>query len=625
MTNTTQQIDNRNFLDAKSPDWNGVLTDKPHMKVVHDIRKALKKELSAVPPCPAVEDLDELFTEAQKVVDKNWRQHVSPLFIRFRDGLKEKLAARTEEEKEEGEDLGELMELLSDEKSFEKLLSTTNLAPLESLRSLAPEAWYELILASSERQLAEITLMNTWLKGNTNLPETIGMTPEEIGLVLEIGSTFGKYFNTAFLKQMELADSEGGSSATPLGHIQGMSQLYEMNEDQESENFKIKPYKEVFKLETKKITEHFKRLSEKTAGLLATGKLPDTYKRLPHYLNVLGEVYGSSKKNPKKLKKRWEYLDKLSRELSEDGCPLTLISQNVPTVAGDANKVDFELRVGWKDKKAEIFEQSLKPFQQTAQEIANGYRPNLSKASVVPLPQANRLIFAFGPNVIWHAFAEARTSTIQLHHDEMTGYAADLKPNFDALFPEEEIDDDEYKEAAVASTALHELGHRMLPREDEAIAEKIGNSVESNVLEEFKAETSAYMILEKTLKEGGTGNIKINAHVAAKMTDLIGYIKDNSPETGSSTETYYHTGVAILKGLFEAGVLAEKDSHYMITDHQRFITVIADMGRKISKKYYIGTDTNPEAVILKVEAMRKDRSDPRVVRFLEAIKAAEAG
>jgi len=612
-TKWSPTIDDRNRLNPLNPDREGAMTDNPHMQTMYDIRSKLKLALNEVPDCPRVNSMDELFTKAEEVVHGNWQKHVSELFNQHRtEWLKEV---------EGKEEYKELHDILSNDKLFEQKMRLFQLGPLEPLRTIAPDAWYKLLLAQSERQLAQIWLMNHWLKQQKEeLPKSMKMTPDEVKLTLEIGN-LAKYFNVAFLKQTELADTPGGSSATPLAGVQGADSLYEVYENPTDEEYKLKTFGEVFKSEWGKIVEHLKRLSGKTADLITAGKIPESYKGLPEHLNLVAEVYGSKEKDPEKIAEMWKELDKSCKALGDSGCPISIIGQAVAMVAGEANKVDVEFRVGLRNEKAQSLEGVMKTFHESAQSIVDAKADALTERVTLPVPQVTRQIYSFGTDLIWETPADTRPEATNIHYNTIAKEGMAMKPILDQLLPENPITEKEYRDAFVLDTTLHELGHGILPVEDSNIVERVGTTSEADIMEELKAETASFVILRDAMKKGGDVNIRSQA--LAKMSVILDYLLNKSSEEGGASERYYYTGIAIVQELLDQGALQEKNGVYSIKDPGQVVEIIAGMGDTIIKEYYENKDSNPERVTEKGRELRLAKLEPKVAAFLKAIQTIQ--
>lgn len=626
MTNTpsawswSPTLDSKNRLDAKNPNREGLMEENPYMQTMYDIRSKLRLALenNEVPDCPSVTSMDELLKESEKVVNTYWQKYASGVLEEHKTEWLKKIEGQ--------EEYQELFDALSNSQGLEEQLSEFQISSLESLRSVAPEIWYELLLASSERQLAQVALLNYWLKQKKEeLPKAVGMTPDEFKLVLDIGN-LAKYFNMAYLKQTELADTPEGSSATPLATVPGSKFLYEVfeqseaEENPETESHKTKTFGEVFKPEWIKIVEHFKRLSVKTATLVEQGKIPASYAGLSEHFNLLAQVYGSEEKDPKKLIVLWNSVDKSTKELAEKGCPISIIGQAVPMVAGEANKVDVELRVGLRDKEAQAYEEMTHSFHKTAQSIVEPKAAALHEKIEIPFPVVSRHIYSLGTDINMQTMADTRTESTNLHYDTITRIQSGLTPYVEKLFINDPLSEDDLSKAAVLGTSLHELAHGVLFLENEKVAERVGKSNEAWILEELKAETAGFLILRETMqkKEG----INIEAQVRAKMADIIDYASCSSEE-GDSTERYYYAGLAMLKELLEQGAVQEKDGRYEIGDPKRVIDVIADMGTGLLSEFYENENCNPETVKDRIGELRKLKSDPKIVAFLEKMQEAE--
>jgi hypothetical protein len=610
---TRFKIDHRNWLDSPNPDREGVLTEKPYVKVIYEIRSRLEQNLNEIPPCPDnIKTLGDLFAEGEKVVNARWLECVSGLFDQYRNEWLAQIPDTKEYE--------ELRALLSNKSAFEQSLRTYTLFGLEQLKSSSPDGWYKLILASSERQLALNRLCDYWVKNSENLPEKIGMPTDEIKLIMEIGKSLTKYFNIAFVKQVELANTPGGSTVTPLNNQPGASRVYDIYKNNGSDDFEIKTFGEMFKYEMERIVLHLNRLAEKTEKLIIENKIPGSYKNLPSHLKLLAKACGSEEKNLGKLTRIWDEVDKSCKELAESGCPISIIGQSIPMVSGDANKVDIELRVGLRDKKARAFEKTMKAFHESAQNIADTKIKALSGRFIIPPPQVTRQIYFLGTNLIWETPADSRAESINIHYNTLEKGAKIIKPIFDKLFPENPLADDEYNNALVSDVGLHELGHGVLSVRDNNVLARVGTSTETAILEELKAETVSSVILKNRLAKGEEINVRTQALI--KIADIISFLSTMSPEKGSVGERYYYAAIAMLKKLIDNNVLQKTDVGYKISDPDRVIETIADLGEEILSKFYENSDSKPEDVQKFGQELRETKHDPKVSEFLEALQNA---
>jgi hypothetical protein len=172
----------------------------------------------------------------------------------------------------------------------------------------------------------------------------------------------------------------------------------------------VKPYVEVFPFEWTRIVKHLRRLEKEIEGMVQSGSLPETYRLLPAYLQRMADVYGSSESDPAKLIAIHDKeLDAMTVELVAAGCPIMLMQQKEPAVAGDAEKTDVELRVGFRSPAIIALEQfmGIDQLRTIAQERSDSHRDAFTSPNVVPSQFLNHQSFAFGPNLYWMTRGES--------------------------------------------------------------------------------------------------------------------------------------------------------------------------------------------------------------------------
>ena len=245
-----------------------------------------------------------------------------------------------------------MRKILADPSILEGNVQQQQLGMLESLRGVAPDAWRTLVLAASERQLAAVVLLRKWLPDLTDQQfGKMGISRDELGLFLDASGWLGKYFDQAHVKQIELADAPGGSVKSPLGDRTGAEYLYDVKPNPDSDQVALKSYGDVFAYEWPKIVKRLEALAAKTETMLADEKLPASYRALPGYVRQIAHVYDSESVSPKNLEQLWRDLYAQGNALAVEGCPLMFIPQGCSTVAGEANKVDIEMRLGFQTKE----------------------------------------------------------------------------------------------------------------------------------------------------------------------------------------------------------------------------------------------------------------------------------
>lgn len=587
-------------------------------QISHDIRTRLLTNVVATewPPLPAsVQSMDDLFSSAETLITTHWNQGVTNF---LRDKRTEWLNALPTD----NDDYAEARMILGDEALFEEKLRYFQLGSLEVLRGVSPEDWREIYLASSERQLALIALLNHWIKmPNNQLANQLNMQPAELKLMIELAAVMGKHFNVAFLKQIELADQPGGSSETPLSGNPGVARLYDFART-DSDDVILKSFKEIFPAEFTSIEKHFARLAKKVRSQVSNDELPASYNGLADLLDKMSVAYGSDEKNPEALDQIWNDLDRMSFELNAAGCPLTIIGQACAGVAGDANKIDIEMRLGWQDARSRKIANALSGFQETAQAWLTSQKPESDDSLPIPHPNVSRQLFAFGTNLIWETPADTRMEVTNLHPNTIAKEGRLIRPLLRRTFLGANINDDDFETAFVTDTGLHEMAHGLFTTEDPRVLEKIGVGSEADVLEELKAEIGGMMILANrlsTLPEEET-NVVYQNQFEAKLGVILDYLVNKSGEEGSFSERYYYCGVGMIDELLHQNVLIQEDAGYRVVDPKKGIQVLAKMGLELIERFYHSETTDPSKVDAYVHTLRAKNSDPLVQSFLSVIR-----
>jgi len=213
------------------------------------IRDALKAKIekNGWPDLPNQERInvtEDIFESAKNEVNKTWEESVKSLIESKAEEWKKDLKIDNPETRA-------AFDLLNNPEEFSKNFSLRQFGVLETLRAVNPRAWRTLVVASSERQLASIAIMEHWLKNGDNenlktICEKISLSPEELKLFVDTAAILGKYVDHAYVKQIELADSPGGSAETKLGEEDGAQYLYDLYKNPKSEDIDIKTYSDIF-------------------------------------------------------------------------------------------------------------------------------------------------------------------------------------------------------------------------------------------------------------------------------------------------------------------------------------------------------------------------------------------
>ena len=553
---------------------------------------------------------EDIFELAKNEVNKTWEESVKALIESKAEEWKKDL-------KIDDPEIKAALDLLNNPEEFSKNFSLRQFGVLETLRTVNPEAWRTLVVASSERQLASIATMEHWLKNGDKenlqaICDKIGLKSDELRLFVDTAAILGKYVDHAYVKQIELADSPGGSEETKLGEEDGAQYLYDLYKDPKSEDIDIKTYSDVFPYEWEKIQSRLELLSVRIKLASDQGKLPDGYNLFADYLEKVGQVYGSKSIKPEVLDKDWDDLYKMGKEVNNTNCPIMFIPQGCSSVSGEAGKVDVEIRLGLKTKETKEQEKGFSKFTNIAQEIIDNNHDSLEKDYKVPDVNLNYQPWAFGPNLYWVTRGESGEDQIVSHTNAVSEVAiANEMPLLKRMF-DENVDGGKYSKAAVTETVLHEIGHNVLDSEDKKISKKIGKSFEAGILEELKAETVGMKILYETSQRGDLPNgVDLKTQLLAKLGTNLDYLKNKSDKKSGAGEPYYICGATILGSLLEKGLVAKKDSSYEIVNPEACIKEIASIGDKVLS-FYANSETKPVDVKNYIKELRARGQEPLI-------------
>lgn len=598
------------------------------------LRNVLKQESSDKegrlnwPECPQnINSLENYIDATKQFVSEKWQESASIL-------LQEKanewldLIPKSEENKE-------LIQLLSNSQEFDDKLRIQQLGKLEGLRNFSPDGWRGLVLASSERQLAVLSLARHWLK-NGLTDEQIkswGMTKRELEILLDAGGVLGKYIDHAYVKQIELADEPGGTKQTALckkltgGERDGLSFLYDVPRSPHSSEYDLKTYGEVFTGEWPKIASGLKAMAKKVAELLRTRELPESYQYLPAYVEKLIDLYQSKEKSPLNLDKQWREIEILQRELVKAGCPLMLIPGATAGVTADADKIDVDFRLGYRTKEILELESLIEQnrYLIIAQQIVDGYREKLKEIVNVPEMIFNVQPFSFGSNLQFQTSAEAGEE-VTLSHVNVNNEVAkeEIMPIINKSFPFEKygIDPAEYNQLVNVDTVLHEIAHNIMPNDDESVQERVGHGLSAAILDEIKAETVGMIVFKKSL-EGlpeDKAKDKINKAFYAKLLTVCHYLANKSSDKGTDGEKYYLSGLAVVNRLLESGAISFKNGQYKIIDADLGINEVSKLGQELLDNFYLNENSTGSHVTFYINKLRKMNNNQNIQDFKEFLK-----
>jgi len=521
----------------------------------------------------------------------------------------------------------------ADPHAVEEGLSIHQLGQFESFRE-NPEmqqAWYDLLAAASERQLAELSLARKWSK---ELPdaalEKFGVARVELELFIDAAAILGKYTDQAYVKQTEMADAPGGSEETSLGRneVKGAEYIYDVPKDgsRKKDDVDLLAYREVFPFEFMGIDRGLRELARRAQAAIDGGALPERNRGLSEYLEQLADAYSSGETNAQDLEARATHLDALyeqwraleapMRKLLEQDCPIVVVYQGAPSVAGDAEKTDVELRFGIRTEGCKTTEQqlALPDARQAAETIGKRYESQLAeKQTLIPLPLASAQPFAFGPNLHWRTRAEFGEASILFHLDAMKDSALLREKPLVARALANGADWN--AESSFRDTIYHELAHAIVPSEDKNVMKRIGKGDAAGPLDELKAEVLGMAIAETLHGEGKLTDEDLEQALVAKIGVALDYLVNRGED-----DDYAITGAGMLDRLLAEKVLIPEGEKYEITDAKKGIATLAAYGREIVEQFYVSDESTPEAVSTFIQSTKAKRNNKRVQRLLAAAR-----
>lgn len=615
-----QGADKKNRMDVLKPEGhNGGNPEYINFgwEIRNKLREQIKKEGWPKLPDPKdIKGVEDIFETAKNKVNKTWGESVQGMI----QGKAEKWITKINNEDPES---SSAIDILKNPEELATSLRLNQLSRLETLRQPNPEAWRSLNIASAERQMASIAILEHWLKDKNNdsaldrISAKIGLGREELKLFVDLAGILGKYVDQAFIKQTELADLPGGSKETKLIDEQGSQYIYDLYKPND-DKVEVKTYKEIFPFEFVKIQNRLQILSKETKEKSEVGLLPTEYKNFGEYLDSMSKVYGSDNTNLETLDDEWSNLYKEGSDLNKTTCPIMLIPQGAASVTGDAGKVDIEMRLGLKTAETRHQEKEFEMFRNIAQELVDAHKDSLKEESKIPEVTFNYQPWAFGPNLNSVTSGESEKSQILVHSGADKEIVREREmPVLRNVFSGEKFDFNEYLKAVVNENTLHEIGHNVLESEDKNIHKKIGGSFESGMLEELKAETIGMKIL-MTAEQRGTLSEQINLRnqLLAKIGTNLNYLKNNSSKKGSDGEEYFICGVAIIGRLLEKGLITPNDKGYELGETKDCLNEIASISEQVLP-FYVNKDSRPSDVKAYINDLRKKTENPALKKFIK--------
>lgn len=576
---------------------------------------------TAWPECPrGLMDLEDFFNSAKNAVAAEWQNASADL---LQDKYQEWLGQIPDIEENQS-----IIRLLSNPQELDDKLKIQQLGEIEGLKNVLPEAWKTLVVASSERQLAVLTVLRHWLKNDLQAEDLakLGSSREEMEILLDASGVTGKYIDHAYVKQIELAQEPGGTAATKWGGRAGAEYLYNLYKSPHNNDLETKSFSEVFAGEWPQIVNGLKFLSGKVVKYLANGKLPANYRGLPEFINHLITLYDSHEHSPKKINEIWRDLDVKINELAQAGCPIMFIPGDTVGVTGDANKVDIELRFGYRPPELNEFESSLEDFRQIAQGLVDRHQDKLDERYEVPKMLLNQQPLAFGSSLQYNTPAETGGERM-VSHVSVNNELARVNhfPIIKKLFPErfKQLEEKEYLLASNLDTVLHETAHFVMSQDDEVVSQRTGGGTDGTLMDEVKAETVSMLLLQERLKtmDKAEADQLAEKQFYAKLFMVLDYLANKSSEKGTDGERYFYPGLAIVQRLMDKGILIEEQGEYKISDPVKGLEAIADLGQEVLDRFYLNEDSDRYQASRYAKELRAKKDDPRIRRLIDKMKS----
>lgn len=590
------------------------------------VRKLLRSSVEGVdynqrenwPECPKnLKNIEDLLESAKIAVADHWQKTSAEI---LGQKFSEWLSQIPDDKKNQP-----IRRLLQNPESLDEKIKIYQLGELEGLRTALPDAWRTLVMLSSERQLATLSLLRYWIKeGLTDSDaQNMGTSKPELEIMLDAGGILGKYADHAYVKQIEMADQPGGTAKSRLSSEPGGEFVYE---DKSSGQMIRRAYAEVFPGEWPRIIRGLGFVQEKVQKLLAESKLPESYALLPDYLKTLIDLYSSTETSPEKLKAMHDEVDRQMTALARAGCPMMFLVGATSGVTGDAEKVDVDLRLGIITEGLKAFDKEIDAHTQIAQKMVDQNRQALDKKDFkVPRLILNDQPLAFGANLQYFTPAESGEVSMVSHVNVNNEVArVNHPPLIKRLFPEKAktLSLPEHMRAINDDTSRHEISHNVMSTEDEAVEGRIGTGNPADVLEELKAETVSMILSrerQKQLPKEKRADFA-QEQFFTKVIVVADYLANKSKDPKGDGYKYYYAGLAMLDKLLSSGLLVADGDGYRITDPQQGMTVMSQMGEDILKRFYTNPEATPDHVKEYLQALKKREQDPEIKKFISKLK-----
>lgn len=195
---------------------------------------------------------------------------------------------------------------------------------------------------------------------------------------------------------------------------------------------------------------------------------------------------------------------------------------------------------------------------------------------------------AYGVNTVFRAVAQENPilmyldEQIRAYDKDFPGFLDQYISNTDKVF-EKNKNPNEQERMSRTNTILHELSHSPLPMKDGGgthteAGKRFGSEAET-IVDEVKAEILYHALIPEILERGELEGTKEQWAVASLGSTLQG-LRDSPPG-----DPYYYNATYVLNDLMENGVVVFDGKQVMITDFNRYYSVLKDAAREVISLY----------------------------------------
>lgn len=533
--------------------------------------------------------IEDILFFSRDLVTARWQERVQPTFMPLCSEWANSYGESPAEQR--------AASALKNSELFEKKMRIRQFSEMDSLRKTNPDAWYKIVRASMERQNAEIDMFVKAIEGMDESEfNGFGMNKQEVLLTCEIAQLVRDPINESFLRQMEIADKEGGSAKTPNSNNPDATYVWE---EQIGEEWKMMTYNEKFHPMYDSLVQSITALREKITGLLSDNKIREGYLELNNLLERNQRIFESKNPTISTQRELWKDMYNLYSQFSVADCPTNATTSSYAYACRDAHKVDSEFRVGIKTNKTKELQDAVVPLQDIGFELAKQYDPHLTLKSKRITIQIADLILGAGSNTFWATQAEAGEGSIVGYLDVTDNVFKNMTlPFYEKVFGNKPSE--AKREALIQDDYImlfsHELGHTIVPSDDDAIAKRVGAGEGLNILEELKADTLSLKLISQSIDNKKDSSERKKTILENMTIMCLDYINNRDSGDAFGTGMYSRSGRIILSTLLESGALVKNEENFEIVDSSKGFEELIKLGDGICNMYVAET-TTPETIV----------------------------